>query len=304
MKTPLKATTKTTVDELQTLISIVDLGSITNAAESLEQTTSGVSRTLSRLEKKLGVTLLRRTTRKIDLTPEGEGFLQHARQIIEAFETAEDSVQTKNKMPSGILRVDSASPFIIHAITPHIKEFEKLYPEIRIELFSSERTIDLLEKRIDVAIRIGKLEDSTLHAVSLGTSKRRIFASPAYLKEHGTPKTVEDLDQHHLIGFTEPRHLNFWPIKASSGGPYQAVPKTSASSGETLLHLTRHGLGISCLSDFMTYEARANGSLVQILTNQTIDSKEQIHAVYYKHTQLSNRVNLFIQFLKSKIKAI
>lgn len=295
---------KTTADELLTLITIVDLGSITQAAERLEQTTSGVSRTLSRLEKKLGVTLLRRTTRKIDLTPEGESFLNHAREIIQAFEGAEESVKKKSMIPSGILRIDSASPFILHAITPYVREFMKMYPAINIELFSNERTIDLLEKRIDVAIRIGKLEDSTLHAVSLGSSKRRIFASPAYIKEHGIPKTVEDLNNHRLIGFTEPRHLNYWPLKTNSDGSYLAKYHIAASSGETILHLTREGAGIACLSDFMTAKDRADGTLVQILSNQTLDSKEQIHAVYYKNFQLSNRVNLFIKFLKTKMKAL
>lgn len=293
---------KTTIDELQTLIAIVDLGSITQAAERLEQTTSGVSRTLSRLEKKLGVTLLRRTTRKIDLTNEGEGYLVHAREIVQAIEAAEESVKKKNTAPSGVLRVDSASPFVIHAIAPYVGEFMKLYPSIQIELFSSEQVIDLLEKRIDVAIRIGKLDDSTLHAVSLGTSRRRILASPIYLKEHGTPKTVEALQNHSLIGFTEPRQLNFWPLKNGDETSYLAKHKVAASSGETILHLVREGAGIACLSDFMTAQDRASGKLVQILANQTIDSREEIHAVYYKNHQLSNRVNVFIQFLKGKLK--
>lgn len=288
---------KTTIEEMQTLITIVDLGSITLAAERLEQTTSGVSRTLSRLEKKLGVTLLRRTTRKIDLTPEGESFMTHARSILEAFEVAEESVKNKNTLPSGILRIDSASPFVIHAIIPYMKEFSETYPTINVELYSNERTIDLLEKRIDVAIRIGELEDSTLHAVSLGVSKLRILASPAYLKKHGTPKSVEDLLEHKLIGFTEPRKLNNWPLK-------HFIPKfhMTASSGESIIHLVREGVGIACLSDFMTSEDRAEGKLVQILTSQTLDAKEKIHAVYYKNTQLSNRINVFIQFLKGKMK--
>lgn len=294
---------KTTIEEMQTLISIVDLGSITLAAERLEQTTSGVSRTLSRLEKKLGVTLLRRTTRKIDLTPEGENFLTHARQILQSIEAAEASVSNKENAPTGILRVDSASPFVIHSITPFVQEFMKLYPGITLELYSNDRTIDLIEKRIDVAIRIGKLEDSTLTAVSLGTSRRRILASPAYLKQYGTPKNVDDLQNHHLIGFTDPRHLNQWPLKTTAG-PYLAKCQIGASSGETILNLARENAGIVCLSDFMTMKDRKEGKLVQILANHTIDNRELIHAVYYKNIQVSNRVNLFIKFLKSKLKGV
>ncbi|MFS4459161.1 LysR substrate-binding domain-containing protein [Bdellovibrio sp. HCB2-146] len=293
---------KTTLDELQTFVSIADSGSITSAAELLLQTPSGVSRTLSRLEKKLGCTLLRRTTRKIDLTQEGETFLSHAREILNSFEVAEESVKQKNIAPSGVLKVDSATPFILHAIVPYVKEFNGLYPGIQVELHSSDRIIDLLEKKIDVAIRIGKLDDSTLHAVSLGASRRRLMASPAYLKEHGTPKTVEDLDKHHLLGFTAPVRLNHWPLKTENGNSYPSKPRTMASSGETLIQLARQGVGIACLSDFMTKKDLAEGTLVQVLKSQTVDHREEIHAVYYKNTQVSQRVTLFIQFLKKKLK--
>lgn len=295
---------KTTLDELQTFVSIVDSGSITTAAEILEQTTSGVSRTLSRLEQKLGCTLLRRTTRRLDLTQEGEIFLKHAREILQSFDLAEESVQQKNVAPSGTLKVDSASPFILHAITPFIKEFNDLYPGINIELHSSERIIDLLERRIDVAIRIGKLDDSTLHATSLGESRLRVYASPEYLKEHGTPRSVEELARHRLLGFTAPRELNIWPLKMVNSSSYTIKPHTSASSGETILHLARAGVGIACLSDFMTKQDREEGRLVQILKAQTADSRQEIHAVYYKNTQVSQRMTLFVQFLKKKMKEI
>lgn len=292
---------KTTLDELQTFIAIVDLGSITAAAEELDQTPSGISRTLARLEKKLNVTLLRRTTRKIDLTSEGERFLNSAREILQSLDAAEEAVGSKNT-PAGILRVDSASPFILHSVVPYMAEFHQLYPLVQVELFSSERNIDLLENRIDVAIRIGKLADSSLHAVSLGQSKRRILASPEYLKKHGIPRSVEDLQNHLLIGFTDPKELNHWPLKYAGNNRYPVKPRFAASSGETLLHLARQGLGLACLSDFMTGADRDNGNLVQVLTGATLDQKEQIHAIYYKNAQLSLRADVFIKFLKAKLK--
>ncbi|WP_413943091.1 LysR family transcriptional regulator [Bdellovibrio sp. HCB-162] len=293
---------KTTLEELQAFIAIVDNGTISGAAEELNQTPSGISRTLARLEQKLKVTLLRRTTRRLDLTAEGERFLTSARDVIQALESAEEAVGSKN-MPSGVLRVDSASPFILHSVVPYMTEFSRLYPEIQIELYSSERNIDLLENRIDVAIRIGALADSSLHAVNLGSSKRRILASPEYLKEYGTPKTVEDLQKHQLIGFTDPRELNHWPLKYGGGNKYIAKPKFCASSGETLLQLARSGAGIVCLGDFMTNPDRQNGQLVQVLAGATVDQREQIHAIYYKNTQLSLRADVFIKFLKGKLKS-
>jgi Transcriptional regulator len=292
---------KTTLDELQAFIAIIDTGSISAAAEELGQTPSGISRTLARLEEKLNVTLLRRTTRKLDLTGEGERFLASARVVIQALESAEDAVGSKNT-PSGTLRVDSASPFILHSVVPYLNEFNKLYPEISVELFSSERNIDLLENRIDVAIRIGDLADSSLHAVNLGSSKRRILASPEYLKKYGTPKSVEELANHHLLGFTDPRILNHWPLKYNGMNKYIVKPKTAASSGETLLRLAQNGLGIACLGDFMTTQDREAGKLVQVLPGATVDQREQIHAIFYKNVQLSLRADVFIKFLKAKLK--
>lgn len=294
---------KTTLDELQAFIAIVDSGSISSAAEDLNQTPSGISRTLARLEQKLKVTLLRRTTRKLDLTSEGERFLASAREIIQSLENAEEAVGSKNT-PSGLLRIDSASPFILHAVVPYLDEFNQLYPEVQLELFSSERNIDLLENRIDIAIRLGDLADSSLRAVNLGQSKRRLVASPKYLAKNGAPKTVEDLKKHSLIGFTDPKELNNWPLKFSGQSRYHIKPNFSASSGETILRLTQLGLGISCLSDFMTKENRDSGKLVQVLSGATVDQKEQIHAVYYKNTQLSLRAEVFVKFLKQKLKHV
>ncbi|MEK2688069.1 LysR family transcriptional regulator [Bdellovibrio sp. GT3] len=292
---------KTTLEELHTFILIVDKGSISAAAEDLNQTPSGVSRTLTRLEKKLGITLLRRTTRRLNLTNEGERFLQSAREVIQALENAEEAVGSKNVL-SGTLRIDSASPFILHSVVPYLAEFQQLHPEIQLELFNSERYIDLIENRIDIAIRLGNLADSSLHAVSLGQSKRRLVASPRYLKARGSPKSVEDLQNHTLIGFTDPRELNHWPLKNNGSDRYPIKPHYAASSGETILHMARNGLGIACLGDFMTIKERQSGDLVPVLQGACVEQKEQIHAVYYKNAQLSLRAGVFIKFLKSKLK--
>ena len=148
---------KTSTDELLVFVSVIDSGSITAAAEKLGQTVSGVSRALTRLEKKLDTALVRRTTRRLQLTEEGEGFLQRARAILDAMEEAEESVARKRRRPSGRLRVDAASPFMLHCIAPHMTAFSELYPEIRLELTLNERIVDLLEQKVDIAIRIGAL---------------------------------------------------------------------------------------------------------------------------------------------------
>ena len=312
---------KTSTDELLVFVSVIDSGSITAAAEKLGQTVSGVSRALTRLEKKLDTALVRRTTRRLQLTEEGEGFLQRARAILDAMEEAEESVARKRRRPSGRLRVDAASPFMLHCIAPHMTAFSALYPEIRLELTSSERIVDLLEQKVDIAIRIGALQDSTLHARALGSSKLRVVASPAYLAEHGEPKSVDALREHRLIGFTAPEHLNRWPLRergkragkgASASGrtgrvsgkpePLKIQPSITASSGETLRQLALSGWGIACLADFMTAADIRDGRLVPILGHVLLDERQPVSAVYYQSASLAGRVQCFLDFIAARVR--
>ncbi|MFM0251269.1 LysR substrate-binding domain-containing protein [Paraburkholderia sediminicola] len=296
---------KTSTDELLVFVTVIDSGSITAAAEKLGQTVSGVSRSLTRLEKKLDTELIRRTTRRMQLTEEGEAFLQRARAILDAMEEAEESVTRGRKRPSGRLRVDAASPFMLHCVAPHMTAFSALYPEIRLELTSNERIVDLLEQKVDIAIRIGALQDSTLHARTLGSSKLRVLASPAYLAEHGEPKSVEALLAHRLIGFTAPEHLNRWPLRAGGKGksePLKIEPAITASSGETLRQLALSGWGIACLADFMTAADVHDERLVPILGNVLVDERQPVSAVYYQSASLAGRVQCFLDFIAARVR--
>ena len=292
---------KTTLDELQAFVRVVDSGSISAAAEQLTQTASGVSRALSRLEDKLDVTLLRRTTRRLELTEEGQAFLVQARKILDAVEDAEEQMKLRRQKPAGRLRVNAAAPFMLHAVVPLIAGFRAQYPDIQLELHSSDQIIDLLEQRTDVAIRIGPLRDSTLHARPLGSSCLRVLASPAYLKTHGTPQSVEELSGHSLLGFTQPDSLNQWPLRHALGDAYSITPSLGASSGETLRQLALAGAGIVCLADFMTRADRANGELVQVLLAHTVEVRQPIHAVYYRNTALASRITCFLDYLAGQL---
>ncbi|MFM0060763.1 LysR family transcriptional regulator [Paraburkholderia phytofirmans] len=296
---------KTSTDELLVFVTVIDSGSITAAAEKLNQTVSGVSRALTRLEKKLDTALVRRTTRRLQLTEEGETFLQRARAILDAMEEAEESVTRGRERPSGRLRVDAASPFMLHCVAPHMTAFSALYPEIRLELTSNERIVDLLEQKVDIAIRIGELQDSTLHARALGTSKLRVLASPAYLAEHGEPKSVEALREHRLIGFTAPEHLNRWPLREGRKGGAESLkiePAITASSGETLRQLVLSGWGIACLADFMSAADVREKRLVPILGNVLADERQRVSAVYYQSASLAGRVQCFLDFIAARVK--
>lgn len=303
---------KTSTDELLAFVTVIDSGSITAAAEKLQQTVSGVSRALARLETKLDVALVRRTTRRLQLTDEGELFLTRARAILAAIEDAEESVTRRRKRPSGRLRVDAASPFMLHCVAPHMKAFSALYPEIRLELTSNERIVDLLEQKVDIAIRIGALQDSTLHARALGSSKLRIIASPAYLNEQEMPRSVDALRAHRLIGFTAPEQLNRWPLRwpdaaaearrSADDGRLKIAPSISASSGETIRQLALSHWGIACLADFMIASDVREGRLVPILEDQLIDERQPVSAVYYRSAALASRVRCFLDFIAPRLQ--
>lgn len=288
---------KTTLDELQAFVAVVDTGSITAAAEQLELTISATSRTLSRLEEKLQTTLLTRTTRRLELTEEGAAFLQHARTILASVDEAEEQMAARRLRPVGRLRVDAATPFVLHVIVPHLAGFRSRFPEVELQLNSNEGIIDLIEKRTDVAFRIGALKDSTLHARPIGTSRVRVLASPGYLKRRGTPTRPAQLEQHDLLGFTQPESLNDWPLRGADGNTVHIAPTIASSSGETLRQMALAGLGIVCLSDFLTRDDRRSGRLVQLLARQTLDVRQSINAVYYRNTTLASRITCFVDYM-------
>ncbi|TJZ64360.1 LysR family transcriptional regulator [Chitiniphilus eburneus] len=288
---------KTTLDELLAFLTVVDSGSITAAARQLAQTTSGISRALSRLEDKLGTTLLSRTTRRLELTEEGRAFLAHARAIVAAVDDAEEQMALRRQHPAGRLRVNAASPFMLHVVVPLVAGFRQRFPDITLELDTDDQYIDLLEQRTDVAIRIGQLKDSTLHARFLGSSALRVVASPGYLAARGAPGQPDELAGHTLLGFNRPDSLNQWPLRDAHGNALHIVPDVAASSGETLRQLALAGEGVVCLSDFMTQADRVRGDLVQILAGHTLDVRQPINAVYYRNTSLTARIACFLDYL-------
>jgi DNA-binding transcriptional LysR family regulator len=293
---------KTTLEELLAFRTVVDTGSITAAADQLGQTVSGVSRALGRLETKLGTTLLRRTTRRLELTEEGRTFLLRSRAILEAMDEAEDELAARRDAPAGLLRVNAASPFMLHAIVPLLPEFSALYPKIALELNTDDLNVDLLEQRTDIAIRIGALRDSTLHARPLCSSRLRVLASPAYLERAGKPTKVAQLSRHLLIGNSQLAALNQWPLRGEHGDSYTAGLAFSASSGETMRHLALAGMGIVCLADFMTQQDRDSGALVQLLARDTLDVRQPVNAVYYRNTALASRIAAFLDFIAARLQ--
>ncbi|MDQ8934653.1 LysR family transcriptional regulator [Acinetobacter rudis] len=291
---------KSTLDELVAFISIVDSGSIVAAAEQLALTTSGVSRSLQRLESKLQVTLLERTTRKIKLTQEGQLFLQRARKIVHDLNDAEDALLKSDRDTAGLIRIDSATPFVLHVITPLLTEFTQLYPNIEIELNTNDQVIDLLEHKTDIAIRFGELNDSSLHAKLLCTSRLYLVASPEYLQQYGHPNTPEEILAHSHIGFSKVAKLNEWPLYID-GERLQCKAHLKASNGETVRQLALQGLGIACLSAFLVKQDIQQNKLVALFEEYLEMHEQKIHIVYYQQEHLPKRVRLFIDFLTERV---
>ena len=292
---------KTSTEELLAFVTVVNTGSFTAAADQLGQTVSGISRSMSRLEEKLATTLLHRTTRRLALTEEGELFLAQARQILAAIEDAEEQILLRRQRPGGTLRINAASPYMRHVLLPVIGAFRARYPEIRLVLNTSEDLIDLIEQRTDLAFRIGTLSDSSLHARSLGQYRLRILAAPAYLEKYGWPLQASDLPHHQLIGFSQPESLNDWPLQHDVQQSYRIQPALTASNGEIVRELALAGEGIACLADFMTGEDRRSGRLVQVLEPVTREFFQPVNAVYYRHTELSARIRVFLDFLSHSL---
>lgn len=292
---------KTTSEEMAIFVAVVESSSFSRAAEQLGLANSVISRSVKKLEMKLEVSLLNRTTRQLSLTEEGERYFRRAQKILQEIAAAENEMLEARSVPRGLLRIDAATPVVLHYLMPLIKPFRERYPEMTLSLVSSETFINLIERKVDVAIRVGNLTDSSLRARPLFTSYRRVIASPAYLAQHGTPERVEALLEHTCLGFTEPMTLNVWPVTCCDGQLLQVTPDLSSNSGETIKQLCMSGNGIACLSDYMIDKEIARGELVEVLADQRLPVTMQFSAVYYSDGAVSTRIRAFIDFLSENI---
>lgn len=293
---------KASSEELKVFIAVVESGSFSRAAEQLQMANSAVSRTVKKLENKLGVSLLTRTTRQLALTYEGELYFRRVQKLILEMATAENELIERQQAPQGVLRIDAATPVILNLLMPMIKPFRERYPAVTLSLISSESFINLIDRKVDVAIRAGDLTDSTLRARLLFTSYRKMVATPAYLAKYGLPDSVDALAQHQCLGFVETPQLNRWPVSANGSDLYEIDAAMSSNSGETIKQLCLNDQGIACLSDFMVNAEIAAGTFVEVLAHQSVAVEMPFNAVYYSDLGVSQRVRAFIDFLSEWVR--
>ncbi|MCW2258448.1 DNA-binding transcriptional LysR family regulator [Providencia alcalifaciens] len=293
---------KSTSEEVQIFITVVECGSFSRAAEKLDVANSVVSRTIKKLEAKLGVNLLNRTTRQLSLTEEGDRYFHRMKIILQDMAAAENELIDTQNSPKGLLRIDAATPVVLHLLVPFIKEFSLAYPEITLSLVSSETFINLIDRKVDIAIRVGDLMDSSLRARPLFESFRKIVASPDYIAQHGKPERIEDLINHTCLAFTEPALLNTWPVPDINGQQMIIEQGISSNSGETIRQLCLAGNGIACLSDFMVNEDIENGDFITLFSDKLLPISMPFNAVYYSEKIVSQRIRVFIDTLREYIE--
>jgi len=290
--------------EIEVFVRVVEAGSFSAAARALRMTPSAVSKLIARLEARLGARLISRSTRRLQLTPEGTAFYDSGLRILADLDSAEREAAA-GAAPRGRLRVNSYVPFGQHRLMPLLPRFLERYPEISVEAVLTDSVIDLMEERADVAIRAGPLSESRLVARKLGQSRMMVVAAPAYLEARGTPQTPADLTGHNLLAFGFVRHIDGMPFVDAKGGPIM-VPiagNSTVSDGEAMRLTTLAGAGIARLARWHVEPDIAAGRLVQLLEAFNPGDEEPTHAVYVgqgKH--LPARVRAFLDFLAETVR--
>lgn len=292
--------------EMDVFVAALDAGSFSAAGRKLGLSPSAVSKLVTRIEDRLGTRLLVRTTRALQLTPEGEAYLGRARGILaEIEETERELTSGERAVPRGRLRVSVSVGFGEMHLLPLVPEFLELYPEIELDISLNDEVIDLIGERADIAIRAGTLRDSRLKARKLLESQRIIVATPAYLQRHGMPLTPEDLTAHNCLRFNFRSSFDEWPFRDPATGLRYSRTVTGnflGNSGATLRRLCLSGLGLARIGRFHIEPDLADGSLVPVLEEHCPNDRELIHAVFAGHEHLAARIRAFVDFLAQRLQ--
>lgn len=286
---------------MKTFVRAVEANSFSAVAREMEMTQPTVSKQIAALEEYLGVQLLRRSTRSLNLTDEGARFYQHCQRILEVVAEAEASVGRQQK-PSGLLRVSCPVSFGRFQIVPRLKEFLGRYPDIKIDLLMADHFIDLVEEGVDLSIRIGNIQDTSLILQQIGITKRVTIGSVSYFKQAGEPQTLDDLIHHNCIVYTQHKTGNEWHfqkekgvIKVSVNGNFQT--NNSTAIREAVLS----GLGIAVSPVWLFADAINQGELKIVLKDYQ-PTLLPIYALYRRGRFHPAKVRCFIDFLAAEFK--
>jgi DNA-binding transcriptional LysR family regulator len=289
--------------DLEVFTLVAEEGSFSAAGRRLRLAPSSVARVVDRIEARLGIRLLLRTTRSLTLTPEGMTYLSSARRILADLRETEQSIADQNS-PKGRLRLSISQLFGRLFVVPLLRDFMQKYPSILLEVISTDAVVDIAAGQADVAIRLGPLPDGPLTARKLGETHKVIVASPSYLARRGRPTVPEDLHAHDCIAFNFKRAAPTWPFR-KDGRDY-ALPirgRIETNNGETEGQLAAEGIGIARVCAETVEPAIAAGQLVPLLEPFNPGDGEEVHAVFVGGAHTPARVRCFVDYLSDQFRA-
>ncbi len=279
--------------------------SFARAAQDLRVTPSAVSRQIKLLEHTLGVQLFFRTTRTMSLTQAGTSYLAAAREAFNRLEVAGQELGRMRDEIRGELRISTPVSFGRRYIAPALPRFMKQHPNLSLDLMMTDDFVDLAEAGIDLAIRVGKLEDSALRARKLASNRRILVASPDYIARRGSPKKLDELKQHSCIVLTVNRDGEQWRFANPGEKDFSVKPKgmLRANNGDAVLEFAKAGSGIAFMSSVMVRDALEEKSLVRLLPRHA-GADAGVHAVFLTDPQFNPKVRALIDFLVALLKPL
>jgi LysR family transcriptional regulator for bpeEF and oprC len=284
---------------MEVFVQVVDAGGFTRAAETLQLPKATVSTLVASLEAALSVKLLHRTTRQVSVTADGAAYYERCLRILADVKDAEESISRTRLAPSGRLRVDAPTGLAGDILVPALPDFFERYPDITLELGSSDRLVDLVEEGVDCAIRAGHLTNSSLIARRVGIMSFQACAAPSYLEQYGTPMHPRELERHRCVNYFSAKTGKIYPWDFSKDGERIEMPLPGAialNDSNSYLQAGLAGLGVLLLADFQVREHMAKGRLVPIMTDWTTDSIP-VHVVYPQNRHLSAKVRVFVEWV-------
>ena len=290
------------LDTMEAFVRVADARSFSEAARRLRLSKSVVSRQVSALETQLGARLFHRTTRSLSLTEIGLAYYERCSRILAEIEEANLSVSNLQAEPRGKLRINAPMSFGVLHLAPMLPRFLERYPQIDIDMAMNDRFVSLVDEGFDVAVRIGKLEDSSLIARYLAPIRVIVCASPTYLKRHGTPNTPADLATHCCLTYSNVASPDEWSFQTLEGKrwPVEVKGCLRVNNGDTLREAALGGAGIVTLPSFIVGRDLQAGTLVSLLSDYVAQDLP-LHAVYPHNRHLSPKVRAFVDFLLEHI---
>lgn len=288
------------LNAIKVFINVVETGSFSAASERMGLSRAAASKYVSQLETHLGGRLLNRTTRHVSTTEPGRLYFERCREILIHLEEADNEASGLSNEPRGNLRISVPTNFASLHLTPLIARFMKTYPKLNVEMESSNRRIDLVDEGFDLAVRMGKLTDSDLIARRLARIRIALVASPDYIKQHGVPKTPDDLKDHACMLYSYTTS-GTWPLK-KDGKDYPVKIKTAFKSNdpEVLLEAAIAGMGITIMPTFVAGDAIRQGKLTMLLEDYEI-MNNHVYIVYSSRRFVPAKIRVFVDFLKEHI---